>query len=134
MWIFLLPTKSDVIAAITSFLLMVKNVYTFSVKFLRTDNGCEFFNFSMKQLLQPLGIIHQSSCVFTPQQNGVADRRHRKYWRLPGPSDFKERLHPNFGENVLILSPTSSTGFPLQYFRFSSRLKCFTSFPLSWLI
>lgn len=54
MWIFLLPTKSDVIAAITSFLLMVKNVYTFSVKFLRTDNGCEFFNFSMETIATTL--------------------------------------------------------------------------------
>ncbi|XP_075082902.1 uncharacterized protein LOC142166923 [Nicotiana tabacum] len=42
-----------------------------------TNNGCEFFNSHMSELLQSLGIIHQSSCVYTPQQNGVAERRNR---------------------------------------------------------
>lgn len=56
---------------------MVKKVYGASVKFFRTDNGCEFFNTPMSELLQSLGIVHQSSCAYTPQQNGIAERRHR---------------------------------------------------------
>ncbi|XP_075106983.1 uncharacterized protein LOC142179975 [Nicotiana tabacum] len=43
----------------------------------RSDNGCELFNSHMSELLQSLGIIHQSSCIYTPQQNGVVERRHK---------------------------------------------------------
>ncbi|XP_075074776.1 uncharacterized protein LOC142162331 [Nicotiana tabacum] len=32
---------------------------------------------AMTDLLQSLGIVHQSSCVYTPQQNGVAEKRHK---------------------------------------------------------
>lgn len=56
---------------------MVQNIYYSTVKILRIDNSCEFFNTQMTDLLQSLGIIHQSSCVYTPRQNGVAKRRHR---------------------------------------------------------
>ncbi|XP_070009661.1 uncharacterized protein [Nicotiana sylvestris] len=69
-WVFLLPSKAEVIVAIRQFFTMIKNVYSCTVKFLRTDNGCEFFNSQMIELLQSLGIVHQSSYVYTPQQNG----------------------------------------------------------------
>lgn len=59
------------------FLLQVRNVFSTSVKTLRTDNGCEFFSHDFKNLLCDLGIVHQSTCVYTPHQNGVAERKHR---------------------------------------------------------
>nr|XP_016453911.1 PREDICTED: uncharacterized protein LOC107778214 [Nicotiana tabacum] len=66
-WVLLLPSKAEVIVAIKQFFTVIKNVYSCTVKFLRTDNGCEFFNSQMTELLQSLGIVHQSSCVYTPQ-------------------------------------------------------------------
>lgn len=42
-WIFLLNSKSEVIVALTDFLLMLKNVHSAVIKILRTSNGCEFF-------------------------------------------------------------------------------------------
>ncbi|XP_075078932.1 uncharacterized protein LOC142164639 [Nicotiana tabacum] len=66
-WVFLLPSKAEVVVAIKQFFTVIKNVYSCTVKFLRTDNGCEFFNSQMTELLQSLGIVHQSSCVYTPQ-------------------------------------------------------------------
>ncbi|KAL0434830.1 UNVERIFIED_CONTAM: putative mitochondrial protein [Sesamum radiatum] len=41
------------------------------------DNGSEFLSLSCQSLLQNLGIIHQKSCTYTPQQNGVVERKHR---------------------------------------------------------
>ncbi|CAL8084519.1 unnamed protein product [Prunus armeniaca] len=42
---------------------------------LRTDNGTKFVNSSMTQYLSFYGIMHQTSCVGTPQQNGIAERK-----------------------------------------------------------
>jgi len=70
-WLILLTSKSEVIVALRRFLVMIGNIFSASVKILRTDNGCEFFNSQVTEILQSLGILHQSSCIYTPQQNGV---------------------------------------------------------------
>ncbi|KAM2954379.1 hypothetical protein FF1_032665 [Malus domestica] len=44
---------------------------------LRSDNGTEFLSNNMLQYISSQGIIHQTSCVGTPQQNGVAERKNR---------------------------------------------------------
>ncbi|XP_075097867.1 uncharacterized protein LOC142175187 [Nicotiana tabacum] len=47
------------------------------VKCVRTDNGAEFVNSVCNALFKNLGIIHQRTCVYTPQQNEVAERKYR---------------------------------------------------------
>lgn len=76
-WLYLLPSKAEVIMVLRKVFLMVKTIHSSTVKVLRTDNGCECFNTQMTELLKSLGITHQSSCVYTPQQNGVVERRHK---------------------------------------------------------
>ena len=56
---------------------MVKTQFNVQVKIFRSDNGGEFFNAQVSDLFQSQGIIHQSSCPYTPQQNGVVERKHR---------------------------------------------------------
>ena len=56
------------------FLCLIKTQFGVCVKTLRSNNGTEFFNSCCKQLLVSHGIIHQSSCPYTPQQNGTVER------------------------------------------------------------
>ncbi|GJW80547.1 putative RNA-directed DNA polymerase [Tanacetum coccineum] len=44
---------------------------------LRSDNGTEFTNNKMTEFLNTMGILHQTTCAYTPQQNGIAERKHR---------------------------------------------------------
>lgn len=44
---------------------------------MRSDNGTEFVNNKMSNLFSSLGIIHQTTCVYTPQQNGISERKQR---------------------------------------------------------
>ncbi|XP_075079726.1 uncharacterized protein LOC142164958 [Nicotiana tabacum] len=61
--------------ALKNFLAMVTNQFRASIKCLITDTGTEFMNDQVTTLLQNIGILHQSSSVYTPQQNGAIERR-----------------------------------------------------------
>lgn len=56
---------------------MVKTHFHKKVKVFRSDNGTEFVNRQMAQLFSEQGIHHQRSCPYSPQQNGVVERKHR---------------------------------------------------------
>jgi hypothetical protein len=56
---------------------MVQTQFQSNIQILRTDNGPEYYNLALNSYLQKVGIVHQSSCVDTPQQNGVAERKNK---------------------------------------------------------
>ncbi|KAA0064303.1 Retrovirus-related Pol polyprotein from transposon TNT 1-94 [Cucumis melo var. makuwa] len=43
----------------------------------RCDNGREFQNHNLSEFLTSKGIAHQTSCAYTPQQNGVVEQKNR---------------------------------------------------------
>lgn len=43
---------------------------------LRSDNGGEYVN--IRSYFQEHGILHETTCPYTPRQNGVAERRNRQ--------------------------------------------------------
>ncbi|XP_039067901.1 uncharacterized protein LOC120213937 [Hibiscus syriacus] len=72
-WVYLLRLKSDAILFLKQFFTLVRTHHSVLVKYVRSDNGGEFFSDNCSELFSSLGIVHQSSCVHTPQQNGVAE-------------------------------------------------------------
>ncbi|XP_060201854.1 uncharacterized protein LOC132630283 [Lycium barbarum] len=66
-----------VLKKILQFLTYVKTQFDKVVKIVKTDNGTEFVNSVCSNLFKTLGLIHQRSCAYYPQQNGVAERKHR---------------------------------------------------------
>ena len=44
---------------------------------LRSDNAREYFSAPFISFISQHGILHQSSCAHTPQQNGVTERKNR---------------------------------------------------------
>lgn len=76
-WIFLLKLKSDVVVVLRDFIKLVSTQFGKIVKKMRSDNGTEFVNSECDNLFKSYGIIHQKSCVYTPQQNEVVERKHR---------------------------------------------------------
>ena len=67
-WIFLLIDKKEVSHTLLNFFVMVERQYNKQVKIVWSDNGTEFT--CMKNYLTKHGIIFQTSCIGTPQQNG----------------------------------------------------------------
>lgn len=76
-WVYFLKSKDEVYESFVSFYNLVKTQFDKAIKVVRTDNGTEFFNKRMNFFLAQNGIVHQSSTVYTPQQNGVVERKHR---------------------------------------------------------
>ncbi|GJX68317.1 retrovirus-related pol polyprotein from transposon TNT 1-94 [Tanacetum coccineum] len=48
-----------------------------TVRNVRTDNGTEFVNQTLREWYENVGITHQTSVALTPQQNSVVERQNR---------------------------------------------------------
>jgi len=48
-----------------------------SIKTLRSDNRGEYISQGFKQFCDSKGIIHENTCPYFPQQNGIAKRKNR---------------------------------------------------------
>jgi hypothetical protein len=77
-WMSLLHKKSDVFTAFQEFHRMVGTQYQKQICSWQTDNAMEFLDTSVQKYLHHYGIRHQTSCTYTPQQNGLAERKNRQ--------------------------------------------------------
>ncbi|GJV73618.1 ribonuclease H-like domain-containing protein [Tanacetum coccineum] len=48
-----------------------------NIKIVRSDNDTKFVNNKMYNLFNSLGIVYQTSYTYIPQQNRIAERKHR---------------------------------------------------------
>ena len=74
-WIYLLKNKSYVSYIFPVFCKMVQNQFGTKIKKICSNNAPNYFNQILLQWFQKEGIIHDSSCITTPQQNRVAERK-----------------------------------------------------------
>ena len=54
---------------------MIATQYQSNIQVIRTDNGGEFINQDLKQYLNLHGIVHQTTCPYTPQQKGSQTKK-----------------------------------------------------------
>ena len=66
------------------------------VKVLHTDDGTEYFNFTLSKFLTKNGIIHQSSCVNSPQLNGIFEQKNRHMVEVAGALLFQSNVSKYF--------------------------------------
>lgn len=74
--VFCFPLKSKA-EALETFIKFQKRAERFldcKIKNVRSDNGLEYVNEEFKKYCENLGINHQLTNVYTPEQNGVAER------------------------------------------------------------
>jgi transposase InsO family protein len=77
MWLTLLRSKADALAAIMSFQARVERECGKKLKVLRTDNGGEFTSVQFGEHCAGEGIQRHFSAPYTPQQNGVVECRNQ---------------------------------------------------------
>ena len=76
-WVFFLDDKSQVQKIFKNFARKAQNQFEVKIKKVRIDNGTEFKNANVDTFLDEEGISHEFSATYTPQQNGVVERKNR---------------------------------------------------------
>lgn len=76
-WMYFLSEKSEALSHFKYFKKMVENETSLAIKCLRTDRGGEFTSFDFNNFCMENGIKRQLTTAYTPQQNGVAERKNR---------------------------------------------------------
>jgi hypothetical protein len=77
--VFFLQDNSETQGTLKRFLRRAQNEFELKVKNIRSGNGSEFKNLQVEEYLEEEGIKHEFSAPYTPQQNGVVER---KNWTL----------------------------------------------------
>ena len=76
-WVFFLHDKSEVASCFKKFAKRVQNEFEVKLKKIRSDNEKEFDNTNIEAYCDEVGIKHEVSATYTPQQNGVVERKNR---------------------------------------------------------
>ena len=74
-WVFFLHDKSEVASCFKKFAKRAQNEFEVKLKKIRSDNGKEFDNTNIEAYCDEVGIKHEVSATYTPQQNGVVERK-----------------------------------------------------------
>ncbi|GJR79452.1 retrovirus-related pol polyprotein from transposon TNT 1-94 [Tanacetum coccineum] len=76
-WVKFLRSKVEAPDFIMKFLKRIQVRIKMPVRRIRTDNGTEFVNQTLREYYEKVGISHETSVARSPQQNGVVERRNR---------------------------------------------------------
>lgn len=61
---------------------MVETQSGSKIQFLRSDNGNEYTSAKFNSFCEEAGIEHQLTTPYTPEQNGVSERRNRSVMEM----------------------------------------------------
>ena len=122
-WVYLMKDKSEVEQIFRNFYAMVETVFGSKISFLRTDNGAEYFKTSLGQFFTEKGIYHQTTCVSTPQQNGIAERKNRHLLEVARAIMFTMHIPKYLWGDALLTSSYLINRMPTRVLNFTSPIE-----------
>nr|KAJ0198868.1 hypothetical protein LSAT_V11C600327230 [Lactuca sativa] len=94
----------------------------------RSDNGGEFVNSEMKSFFQTKGIIHQTTCPHTPEQNGVAERKNRILLEITRALLIESQTPKFFWPEALVTAAYLVNRLPTQILKSKTPLQTLTEY------
>nr|ABF96984.1 retrotransposon protein, putative, Ty1-copia subclass [Oryza sativa Japonica Group] len=76
-WVFFLHDKCIVAELFKKFAKRAQNEFSCTLVKIRSDNGSKFKNTNIEDYCDDLSIKHELSATYSPQQNGVVERKNR---------------------------------------------------------
>ncbi|GJS54680.1 zinc finger, CCHC-type containing protein [Tanacetum coccineum] len=77
MWVYLLKTKDEALRTFETYRNLVESETGEKIKMLRTDRGGEFMSKNFTEYCNRTGLKRHYTAPYSPQQNGVVERRNR---------------------------------------------------------
>jgi len=95
-WVYFLSSKAQTFGVFKRFKAMVENESGCKLKMLRSDNGKEYTSNKFNDFCEEMGIKHQLTVSYTPQQNGVSERKNRTVMEMARCLMAEKKLPKNF--------------------------------------
>ena len=81
-WVHIVTYKHEVQEVFKRFSSRASTNFGVKIKHIRSDNATEFKNSGLDDYLDELGITHELSAPYTPQQNGVVECKNRTLFEM----------------------------------------------------
>ena len=107
---------------------MIKTLFDVKIKRFRSDNGKEYFNQVLSSSFAIEGIIHESSCVSTPQQNGVAERKNGHLLDTMRALFFQKNVPKQYWEEAILTTAHLINRLPTRLLDFRSPIDVLINF------
>ena len=78
-WFYLMKNRSKLFSHFHAFCVEIHTQFHFYVQNLRSDNAKEYMSEQFQSFMLHNDILHQTSCVDTPSQNGLTERKNRHF-------------------------------------------------------
>lgn len=132
-WTRLLTTKSNAFPILQGFVEMVYTQFNKKIKSIRSDNAFELGSGAKeKAFLLSKGIIHHTSCVQVPQQNGVVERKHKHLLETARALLFQSNLPAKFWGDCVLTATYLINRFPSKILNGLTPFEVLTSKPPSY--
>lgn len=95
-WVYFLVEKSEALNSFQCFKNLVEKETGLFIKCLRTDRGGEFNSEEFNEFCKQNGIKRQLTTAYTPQQNGVAERKNRTVMNIVRSMLSEKKIPKNF--------------------------------------
>lgn len=101
LWLYTLKLKSEALDVFKRFKVLIEKESDKSIKILRTDGGGEYTSKDFEAFCTSQGIVHEVTAPYTPQHNGLAERRNRTLLDMARSMIKQKKLpHQFWGEAV----------------------------------
>nr|GEV27738.1 reverse transcriptase domain-containing protein [Tanacetum cinerariifolium] len=78
-WVKFLRSKDETLEVVIKFVQQIQVGLNKTVRYIRTDNDTKFFNQTLTDYYERIGIFHQKTVPKTSQQNGIVERQNRTF-------------------------------------------------------
>jgi len=95
-WVYFMKQKSEVADIFGTFKKLVENQCEKKIKVIKSDNGTEYTSGKFEELCIDARIEHQFTVVYTPQQNGVSERKNKTIMEMVRCMLYEKKLPKQF--------------------------------------